>query len=691
MMFRKKSLLKSIRYSSVGVLLAVILVICTVFVTVISPGVFEMKKTQVYYRVAAQSSEMNAWMTEHMAIAENLALTVVVNDLHGEDLKTYLHDCILNVSPSIMDCYAFWASESPYMACAVFTPAADYVPETRGWYKAALAANGTAITDPYIDAFTGKIVITVSSLLKNHLGQVVGCCGLDIDITELVSLTSTMHADENGYAVLVDAGGNVVVNTRYEQYNHHLEGNKEAVTALSSLSPVYGQVASAAEYRIVEGRDLDGTKSFFPIVGLGETGWRLLYVADYQEAGRDVSAYTRLIFAIGIAGILFGFVFFWVKFTKRLRPLRDIDTIVVEMSRGKLRHNYPKRTVNDEIGTICAELRQSNDALKSYIGDISNNLSRMAEGDFEVRFEADYVGDFSPIRISLEKISAAMISLIQGITTASGRVNESAGSVSGSSTLLASGAQEQSSTVGELSSTLDLLIRQIAENSASARKADADAKKTAQTIVDGSGQLEELVAAMDRITKLSVEIEQIVMTIDDIAFQTNLLALNASVEAARAGAAGKGFAVVADEVRDLAQKSAEAAKSTAKLIQDTTTAIASSAELAHAAASSLGGVVQDAADVSELVGGINETSRVQIEEVSRIRESLTDLEGIAARNAGTAQQSAAASDVLNRQAQNLDNLLQKYKKGTDTKKKGTMQIETQEEAPYEMQDDTPMA
>ena len=70
MMFRKKSLLKSIRYSSVGVLLAVILVICTVFVTVISPGVFEMKKTQVYYRVAAQSSEMNAWMTEHMAKSE---------------------------------------------------------------------------------------------------------------------------------------------------------------------------------------------------------------------------------------------------------------------------------------------------------------------------------------------------------------------------------------------------------------------------------------------------------------------------------------------------------------------------------------------------------------------------------------------------------------------------------------------
>ena len=167
----------------------------------------------------------------------------------------------------------------------------------------------------------------------------------------------------------------------------------------------------------------------------------------------------------------------------------------------------------------------------------------MAQGDFQIQFNADYVGDFSPIKISLEKISSAMIALIRGISAASGRVNESAGSVSGSSSLLASGAQEQSATVDALSETLDLLIRQIAANSAAAGQADDDAKKTAQTIVEGNSQLEELVQAMDQITKLSDEIEQIVMTIDDIAFQTNLLALNASVEAARAGAAGKGFAV----------------------------------------------------------------------------------------------------------------------------------------------------
>ena len=150
-------------------------------------------------------------------------------------------------------------------------------------------------------------------------------------------------------------------------------------------------------------------------------------------------------------------------------------------------------------------------------------------------------------------------------------------------------------------------------------------------------------------------------------------------------------------MRDLAQKSAEAAKSTAQLIKRTTSAIATSSKLAHSAVGSLSGVVQDAADVSRLVGTINQTSMLQIEEVSRIRENLTDLEDIATRNAGTAQQSAAASDMLNRQAQTLEGFLQKYKKDAKTKaeaaqsgqsKKPSRQI--QSEQPEQLEQPEPL-
>lgn len=657
---QKKSLLKSILVSSVGVLLIVILAILIVFLMIIRPGIYETKKSEVYYQLTTQSAEMNGWIDKHTAIAEDLALTVVVNDLHGPALKTYLHDCILNVSPSILDCYASWASESPFMLCAVSVPADDYVPENRGWYQAALAANGTVVTDPYIDAFTGKIVVTVSSLMRDRAGNVIGCCGLDIDLTELINLSQQVHTGERGYAILVDASDNVLVNGKYEEYNHSLQGDREVVTPLVDIADIYKKIAETAGARTVEGKDIDGTQSFFRMVDVGDTGWKLVYVAESHDIRSGINFYTFLISTIGLLGMVLGSLFFYKKFTHRLRPLQDIDTIVGEMAHGKLSHQYPPDLVNDEIGNICMELQESNAALRSYVGDISENLSRMAQGDFRVRFDADYVGEFSTIRVSMENISKAMIDLLQGIGAASGHVTESAGSVSSNSSLLASGSQSQSQMVETLSETLDLLIEQIEANSAAAQKADEEAKRTEQTILDGNERLEELVRAMDQITQLSGKIEQIVMTIETIASQTNLLALNASVEAARAGSAGRGFAVVAGEVRSLAQKSADAAKSTGQLIQGTINTISENAALAHAAAGSLNAITQDAKDVSRLLEDINRTSLTQLEEVSQIREKLDDLKNIAARNVSTAHQSADASDALDHQAQTLNNLLKKY-------------------------------
>jgi methyl-accepting chemotaxis protein len=204
---------------------------------------------------------------------------------------------------------------------------------------------------------------------------------------------------------------------------------------------------------------------------------------------------------------------------------------------------------------------------------------------------------------------------------------------------------------------INLVDAQAKCSSTSAQNAAKLAQVSKNNADLGNIEMQNLLEAMERITVSSNEISQIIKTIKSIAFQTNLLALNAAVEAAHAGEHGRGFGVVAEEVRALATRSTNAANETAKLIQESIDHIQYGKQAASDTATSLDKIVQNVADVSDVINEVLDSSSKQTAKISGINEDLLEINRVVETSAVTSEETAAAAEELDSQVVNLKNKL----------------------------------
>lgn len=243
--------------------------------------------------------------------------------------------------------------------------------------------------------------------------------------------------------------------------------------------------------------------------------------------------------------------------------------------------------------------------------------------------------------------------VIEGLTEASDQVASASSQVSSASQQLAEGASEQAASLEETSSSLEEMSSMTKQNADNAGQANQLTKQTDEVVQRANTSMSELSESMEDIYHSSEETSKIIKTIDEIAFQTNLLALNAAVEAARAGEAGAGFAVVADEVRNLAMRAAEAAKSTAQLIEGTVKKVKAGAELTIRTGEDFTEVTQSSNRVAHLVGEIAAASTEQAQGIEQVNLAVSEMDKVIQQNAANAEESASASEELNAQAQQL--------------------------------------
>ena len=344
------------------------------------------------------------------------------------------------------------------------------------------------------------------------------------------------------------------------------------------------------------------------------------------------------------------------------KPILEIEKAANDMTNGNLNVKISYES-KDELGSLSNSMRNMTTIIKEIISDMSAGLTELSNGNFTVdsRAQEYYKGDFNPLLESIYKIITNLTYTLSEINQSSEQVAVGSEQVSSSAQSLSQGATEQASSVEELSATITEISEQINQNAQNATTAREQTKQASVEIAASNKQMDKLIDAMKDISENSAKIQNIIKTIDNIAFQTNILALNAAVEAARAGVAGKGFAVVADEVRNLASKSAEAAKDTSMLIGESIVSVENGVKLADETAKAMIDIVNGANSVSSLVESIASASIEQADAVKQITLGIDQISSVIQTNSATAEESAAASEELSGQALLLKSLVNKFK------------------------------
>jgi len=352
-----------------------------------------------------------------------------------------------------------------------------------------------------------------------------------------------------------------------------------------------------------------------------------------------------------------------LKITRLDRDINELEQVRKSKNRYKAAIEQ-MLAANDELEKINAgRVKYGNDALKDgetisragvkqtvdLLNETNSQLSTASMTMIIGLIVALIIGIVVAIFIS-KSITRPTIEAVRIIAEANSQVVAASDQISASSQSLAQGASEQASSIEEVSATVEESTAINNQNSENGREANALAKAANDAARSGNDKIQHLMTAMRKITESSEQIAKIIKTIDEIAFQTNLLALNAAVEAARAGEHGLGFAVVADEVKNLAQRSANAAKETAGIIEEALEEIKNGNKIAQETNEAFTEILEKAKKTSDLIGEISVSIREQAEGMNQIATAMGQIDQVTQQNAANSEEVAAAGEELNAQA-----------------------------------------
>lgn len=522
-------------------------------------------------------------------------------------------------------------------------------------------AGESYLSDPIIRKDTGTLGYTyvVPVRIQN---EVIGIVYMIIDYNNMYNIVSGITINGQGDAYLVNKDGTTVVYSDEQMvidaYNTAAESKTDSdLTALAGIeaSAINGETG-------FDSYTYNGKSSFAAYAPVPNTdGWGIIVTAKQQGFLKDT--YNAIVITVAVAILLaiMGIVVLNKRAKEIAIPLQKMTKRMLLLSKGDLESPIENCSSNNEIEILNTAMSDTIETLRSYVGNISNVTSEMANRNFQVSIDIDYIGNFSTIKTALEEIVVILNKSLSKINENAQRVSESSNAVSSVSQTLASGTSEQAGAVEELLATVENISVDLKTSVQESQNAVLTMRDIETKTQVGNDQMKVLIQTMEKISSSSMEIGNIINTIEEIAEQTNLLALNASIEAARAGDAGKGFAVVADEIGKLASQSANAVKTTRELIEAALNEIKGGNTATNETAVVLEKISQGILHAVEIVEVTSNGTITQSNMMEEINTAIGQISDVVSSNLETSEKSSEVSEILLTQSEQLTNLVEEFK------------------------------
>ncbi|KAA3514006.1 methyl-accepting chemotaxis protein [Agrobacterium rosae] len=478
------------------------------------------------------------------------------------------------------------------------------------------------------------------------------------------------------------------------------KGERAVGTKLALDHPAYAKIQKGESY-FGEAKlfGTDYMTGYVPVLSKTGAAVGILFVGVPMTVYQShIDGLGNIVLWCGLGVMLvFGFLGYFL-INRALRPLGLLTTAVKSLSEGKLETEIPYTERKNEFGNIAralevfrenaheklviegrsveeraeaeaergrndAEKRETDRQIDFAVNQLAGGLARLSQGDLTQTIDTPFSGRLEQLRSDFNNSLANLKDVLAQIRERTLVIQHNGMEMRESSNDLSRRTESQAASLEQTAAAVEEITVTVKSSADRAREAN-QAVRITQKSADSSGTVvKNAIDAMGRIEDASKKIEQIIETIDDIAFQTNLLALNAGIEAARAGEAGKGFAVVAQEVRELAQRSADAAREIKTLINQSTNEVGTGALLVQEAGQVLSDISTQIVVVSQHVETIATATADQASALQEVNGSVNQMDQMTQQNAAMAEESSAATQMLSEEVEALLGLVQRFQIG----------------------------